>query len=139
MRLADVYLMYAEASNEVNGPQPDAVDLLNKIRRRGNLPELRPDKTGNKQAFFDAIEQERIVELVAEGHRGFDLRRWRALERVWGPPGSAGVRRLDTFGATVDTYYQNTSDRTYQQNYIFRIPPGERDRNPNLTQNIPWL
>lgn len=139
MRLADVYLMYAEATNEVNGPQPDAIGFVNVVRRRGNLPELKADKTGSKQAFFDAIEQERIVELVAEGHRGFDLRRWRAIEKVWGPPGSAGVWRQDTWGANQQRYYQNTSDRTYQQNYIFRIPPGERDRNPNLTQNTPWL
>ena len=138
MRLADVYLMYAEATNEVLGPQADAIDLVNKIRRRGNLPPLTAAKTGTKATFFDAIEQERIVELVAEGHRGFDLRRWRAIARVWGPPGSAGVWRQSTFGANVTRYYQNTPDRTYEQNYIFRIPPGERDRNPNLTQNIPW-
>lgn len=139
MRLADVYLMYAEATNEINGPQEDAVTLLNIVRRRGNLPALKADKTASKQAFFDAIEQERIVELVAEGQRGFDLRRWRAIERVWGAPGSAGVWRIDTWGSNQSRYYQNTSERTYQQNYIFRIPPGERDRNPNLTQNIPWL
>ncbi len=139
MRLADVYLMYAEATNEVSGPQADAVDVVNKIRRRGNLPELQAAKFGSYQAFFDAIEQERIVELVAEGQRGFDLRRWRAIERVWGPPGSAGVWRQDTWGANMQRYYQNTDDRTYQQNYIFRIPPGERDINPNLTQNTPWF
>lgn len=139
MRLADVYLMYAEASNEVTGPQADAVALLNLIRRRGNLPPLMPAKFASKEAFFQAIEQERIVELVAEGHRGFDLRRWRAIEKVWGPPGSAGVWRQDTWGANRERFYQNTSDRVYQQNYIFRIPPGERDRNPNLSQNGPWL
>jgi hypothetical protein len=138
MRLADVYLMYAEATNEAMGPQADAIDLVNKIRHRGNLPPLDASKTGTKTDFFNAIEQERIVELVAEGHRGFDLRRWRALERVWGPPGSAGVWRRDTFGANQQRYYQNASDRVYEENYIFRIPPEERDRNPNLTQNIPW-
>jgi hypothetical protein len=138
MRLADVYLMYAEASNEVMGPQADAIDLVNKIRHRGNLPPLDATRTGTKTDFFNAIEQERIVELVAEGHRGFDLRRWRALERVWGPPGSAGVWRRDTFGANQQRYFQNASDRAYEENYIFRIPPEERDRNPNLTQNIPW-
>lgn len=139
MRLADVYLMYAEASNEVSGPQADAIDLVNKIRRRGNLPALKPAKTANKDEFFKAIEQERIVELLGEGHRGFDLRRWRAIERVWNPPYGLGVWKIDTHGANRDRYYQNSSELTYQQNYIFRIPPGERDRNPNLTQNKPWL
>ncbi len=139
MRLADVYLMYAEATNAVNGPQADAIDLLNKIRHRGNLPPLSGEKTASKEAFFSAIEQERIIELFGEGHRGFDLRRWRALERVWGPPGGPGVWRMDTHNAQVTRYYQNTTPREYQQNYIFRIPQSERDRNPNLTQNTPWL
>lgn len=138
MRLADVYLMYAEATNAVNGPQADAIALVNAIRRRGNLPPLKADKTAGKDVFFNAIEQERIVELLAEGQRSFDLRRWRALERVWGPPGSPGVWRIDTYGANQERYYQNTSQLTYQQNYIFRIPPSERDRNPKLTQNLPW-
>ncbi|GAB3172920.1 RagB/SusD family nutrient uptake outer membrane protein [Telluribacter humicola] len=139
MRLADVYLMYAEATNAIKGPQADAIELINKIRHRGNLPPLDPADVAGQDAFFDAIEQERIVELLGEGHRGFDLRRWRALERVWGPPYSEGVWRIDTHGANQQRYFQNTDERTYQQAYIFRIPPGERDRNPNLTQNTPWM
>jgi hypothetical protein len=139
MRLADVYLMYAEATNAIYGPQVDAIDLVNKIRHRGNLPVLDASKTADKDAFFAAIEQERIVELLGEGQRGFDLRRWRAIERVWCPPYGAGVWRIDTNGAQKDRYYQNLSERNYQQNYIFRIPPGERDKNSNLTQNTPWL
>jgi hypothetical protein len=138
MRLADVFLMYAEASNEVSGPLADAVALVNRVRARGALPALAPAKYANKTAFFDAIEQERIVELVAEGHRGFDLRRWRAIEKVWGPPGGVGVWKKDTWGADVVRYYLNAPDLTYKQAYIFRIPPTERDRNPKLTQNIPW-
>lgn len=139
MRLADVYLMFAEAANEINGPQADAIALLNKIRYRGNLPALLPAMTADKASFFAAIEQERIVELIGEGHRGFDLRRWRAIERVWGNPGGLGVWRIDTHGGNISRYYLNTPERQYQQSYIFRIPPGERDRNPNLTQNTPWL
>ncbi|MGV8095328.1 MAG: RagB/SusD family nutrient uptake outer membrane protein [Mangrovibacterium sp.] len=139
MRLADVYLMYAEASNEAYGPQADAIELVNKVRHRGNLPALASDKTATKETFFSAIEQERIVELFAEGHRGFDLRRWRALERVWGPPYSEGKILYDTHGAQITRRFQNASERVYEQCYIFRIPPKERDRNPNLTQNTPWL
>jgi hypothetical protein len=138
MRLADVFLMYAEASNEVSGPLADAVAVVNRVRARGALPPLAPAKYASKAAFFDAIEQERIVELVAEGHRGFDLRRWRAIEKVWGPPGGVGVWKKDTWGADIVRYYLNTPDITYRQAYIFRIPPAERDRNPKLTQNIPW-
>lgn len=139
MRLADVYLMYAEATNEAYGPQADAIDLVNKIRHRGNLPALAASKTADKDAFFSAIEQERIVELLGEGQRGFDLRRWRALERVWCPPYGDGVWRIDSQGAQQTRYFQNMSELSYQQCYIFKIPASERDRNPNLTQNTPWL
>ncbi|MCE6991400.1 RagB/SusD family nutrient uptake outer membrane protein [Dyadobacter sp. CY323] len=139
MRLADVYLMYAEATNAVKGPTAEAIALVNKVRRRGNLPALTAAKTASADAFFASIEQERIIELLAEGHRGFDIRRWRAQERVWGAPYTEGLWRIDTHGANQQRYFQNVPERTYQQNYIFRIPPGERDRNPNLTQNTPWL
>jgi len=111
---------------------------VNKVRHRGNLPPLGPTRIDNYQDFFNAIEQERIVELIGEGQRSFDLRRWHALERVWGPPGSPGVWRIDTWGAQPSRYFQNTSDLEYHQDYIFRIPLSERDKNPNLTQNIPW-
>ena len=138
VRLADVYLMYAEATNELYGPQQDAIALVNRIRHRGNLPPLASDKISDKKAFFDAIEQERIIELIAEGHRAFDLRRWRAIERVWGEPGSEEVWMGDTHSDKVYSWYKNLNERLYQQAYIFQIPPKERDRNPNLTQNPNW-
>jgi hypothetical protein len=143
MRLADVYLMYAEASNEAVGPTGDgglALEVVNKVRHRGNLPALKPEKYADKVTFFEAIEQERIVELFAEGHRFFDLRRWRSIERAFLPPQtSPGFRMYDTHGAVRNTYFNNTSLLSYQRMYLFRIPPSERNRNPNLTQNKPWL
>lgn len=139
MRLPDVFLMYAEATNETNGPQADAIELANRIRHRGNLPPLKPDKYASKESFFDAIEQERIIELIGEGHRSFDLRRWRAIERAWNPPNTEGKWFVDTHGRKVDRYFQFQNERYYEQQYVFRIPPSERDRNPNLTQNTPWL
>lgn len=139
MRLADVFLMYAEATNELNGPQADAIALVNRIRHRGNLPPLQPDKYSSKATFFDAIEQERIVELLAEGQRSFDQRRWRILEREFGPPNGPGIKFGDTHGRQLEEYWVNTDIREYEKCYIFRIPQSERDRNPNLTQNTPWL
>lgn len=139
MRLADVYLMYAEANNMVSGPQQFAIDLVNKIRHTGNLPPLKSNKTSDKESFFKAIKQERIVELYGEGYRSFDIRRWRDLERVWGPPGGPGKAIKDTHGALYGYLYQNESERYYHQYYIYKIPQGEIDRDPNITQNKPWL
>ena len=143
MRLADVYLMYAEAANETYGPQGDgglALDVVNRVRHRGNLPALKPEKYTDKETFFYAIEQERIVELYCEGHRLWDLRRWRSIERIFSEPQtSGGYRAYDSWGALRSTWFNNMAYRTYQRIYIFQIPNGERDRNPNLTQNTPWL
>lgn len=143
LRYADVLLMYAEAANEAYGPTGDgglAVEAVNKVRHRGNLPALSAEKYADKETFFYAIEQERIVELFAEGQRFFDIRRWRSIERVFPEPQtSPGYRTHDTHGAIRDTYFNNSSFLSYQRKYIFRIPPSERNKNPNLTQNTPWL
>ena len=143
MRLADVYLLYAEAANEAYGPEGDgglALDVVNRVRHRGKLPALKADKYTDKETFFYAIEQERIIELFAEGHRLWDLRRWRSIERVWVEPQTAGgVRLYDSWGAQRNQYFNNTSFRTYQRYYLFKIPDSERNKNPNLTQNEPWL
>ena len=137
MRLADVYLMYAEAKNEVEGPTSECVNLLNKIRARGKLPVLAADKYNSKENFFKAIEQERIVELTAEGHIGFDIRRWRQLEEIY--PSPNGLTLYDTHGVKDVDYFLNAMPLDFQRMYLFRIPMDEIERNPNLKQNIPWL
>jgi starch-binding outer membrane protein, SusD/RagB family len=139
MRLADIYLMFAEASNEVDGPTIEAVELVNQIRARGNLPALQASKYANKESFFDAIEQERIIELLHEGHRGFDIRRWRMMTKIWGPVQGPGVRFNDTHGTQIYEWFNNANDLEYQQQYIFRIPVDEVTLNPKMKQNTPWL
>ena len=138
IRLADVFLMYAEADNELNGPTAESVALVNRVRHRGNLPALAADKCSNRDNFFEAIEQERIVELLAEGHRIWDLRRWRRMEHTYGGIGAPGFKWYDVYGALESEYWVNSPSLHYEQCYIFQIPEAERNRNPNLTQNKPW-
>ena len=83
MRLADIYLIYAEAVNELSGPQGtaggsslSAVDAVNLVRARANMPPVNGKFTSDKDAFRERIRNERSVEFFAEGHRWFDLRRW---------------------------------------------------------------
>jgi starch-binding outer membrane protein, SusD/RagB family len=82
MRLADVYLMYAEAVNEAYGPMgsapggPTAIEAVNKVRNRANVPDVPAQYTGDKETFREFIRKERAVELAFESHRWFDLRRW---------------------------------------------------------------
>ena len=116
MRLADVYLMYAEAVNETSGPTSECVALLNKIRSRGNLPALTPDKYANSEAFFNAIEQERIVELATEGMRPFDIRRWRKIHDIWGEANSDGLTLYDTNGTRIRDDFKNAPELNYKKN-----------------------
>ena len=72
LRAADVYLVFAEAENEINGPTQAAYDAVNAVRRRaglGNLSGL------SKDQLRQAIWQERAHELYAEFQAPFDLRR----------------------------------------------------------------
>lgn len=138
IRLADVFLMYAEADNEINGPTQESIALVNRVRHRGNLPGLLPKMCSNHDTFFEAIEQERIVELLAEGHRIWDLRRWRRLEHTYGGIGAPGYKWYDIYGAQESEYWVNSPALHYEVCYIFQIPESERNKNPNLTQNKPW-
>lgn len=85
LRLADVYLMYAEAVNFSTGGGPKATSgnysmtaeqALNVVRNRAQLPNLNAKFTANKEVFFEEIVRERAVELAFEGARFCDLRRW---------------------------------------------------------------
>ncbi len=137
MRLPDVWLMYAEAINEVTGPAGETYDLVDKIRRRGNLPPLNRALFASKETFFNAIEQERIVELVAEGSRFFDIRRWKKVEQLWPQPN--GNPLISSWNETVREEFKNAIERDFQRFYIFQIPSAEIINNPKIIQNDPWL
>ena len=137
MRYADVILMYCEAINEIKGPTDELFSLINKIRHRGNLPELNKTKFKDKGSFFEAIIQERSVEFPLEGKRFFDIRRWRIAEKIWNYPN--GRTLYSTQNTFIQDQYTNPTDRTFPRYYIYNIPEDERIHNQNLTQNEPWL
>lgn len=85
MRLADVYLIYAEAVNEaygsdgsVPGASLTAVDAINIIRQRAGMPatSVALATAAGYDSFRDLIRNERNVELCFEGHYFYDNRRW---------------------------------------------------------------
>src|SRR5690606_14944300 len=73
LRLAEVYLIRAEANYRLNN-EGLALNDINAVRDRVDLPPL-GDLSGT--AIFDAIRQERKVELSYEGHLYWDMRRWK--------------------------------------------------------------
>lgn len=87
MRLADVYLLYAEATATGYGsPQStaagyslNAVEAVNKIRNRAGVTGIANKFLGSTTDFLGELRRERAVELSFEGHRFNDLRRWLLL------------------------------------------------------------
>ncbi|PRY06825.1 putative outer membrane starch-binding protein [Pontibacter ummariensis] len=87
MRLADIYIMYAEAAAQgygaPNGKDPNysktAVEAINVVRDRAGVGHVADQFQGSLDAFTGEVRRERAVELAFEGHRFNDLRRWLLL------------------------------------------------------------
>ena len=87
LRLADVYLMYAEAAAQGYGSpsgkssnfSKNAIDALNTVRERAGVEPISNKYTSSLNSFMDELIRERAVELSFEGHRFNDLRRWLLL------------------------------------------------------------
>ncbi|MDR2774235.1 MAG: RagB/SusD family nutrient uptake outer membrane protein [Tannerella sp.] len=132
-RYAEVLLNLAEASFEL-GKVDEALDALNQVRdRAGIAPKTSVDR--------DAIRHERKVELVFEGHRYWDVRRWRIAVDKLSQPGSSLRYILDyntsKYQLRVYDNYDGptTPPRFYEHNYYFPITLNRTGQNPNLVEN----
>lgn len=83
LRLADFYLYYAEVCNELDPSDPNIIEYIDRVRYRAGIPGYKELKAqGKKDIIGDqalqrwAIQRERQVELLCEGQRYFDIRRW---------------------------------------------------------------
>lgn len=79
-RLAEFYLSYAEALNEYyDTPPTEAYDAVDEIRKRAGMPSLSRNLT--QEEFREKVRNERAIELCMEGHRLFEVRRWKYVNR----------------------------------------------------------
>lgn len=141
-RYAEILLNYAEAMNEWKGP--DATEEGCPITARVALNQVRTSATmddvvaAGQADFRTKVRNERRVELALEGHRFYDIRRWKIA-------GNDEVRNLygvkitkggdDTF-----SFEKVLIQKTYWANkmYLFPYPQNELYMNPNLEQNPEW-
>lgn len=130
IRLADVYLMLAEAYNE-DGNQTKAVEYINLVRARVNMPGINSGpvylEARTKDAVFDRIFRERAFELAGEGIRDSDLRRWGLSELL--------LNRVE-YGITGKTMFTRKFNK--DRDYLWPVPASEIEINPDLKQNPGW-
>ena len=108
MRLADIYLMYAEAGAAVQGANYKsnkcnltAVDAINVLRDRVEAGHVADKYAANQQKFMDEVRRERAVELAFEGFRWNDLQRWLLLtEYPYNIKTSQEFRRVGNYDFT---------------------------------------
>ena len=139
MRYTEVFLNYAEAANEAWGPDGtgangfSARDVIAALRLRAGLEQ--PDEylasIADKDTMRELIRNERRLELCFEGHRFWDLRRWKAdLTET-----ARGIN-INGSGLTV----VNIEQRVYNNDYMHYgpLPQGEILKFPALIQNRGW-
>jgi hypothetical protein len=145
-RLAELYLSYAEALNEVNGPSAEALQYLDDVRARAGLTSVeeswtnfssRPTKFSTQDGLREIIQQERLIELVFEGHRFWDLRRWKRGTDEWQKP----ITGWDISQKEAPAYYQQKQIflQTFRpRDYFWPIKEKSLEANGNLVQNPGW-
>jgi hypothetical protein len=146
MRLAGLYLLYAEALNEVNGPTADVYTYVNRVRSRAGLKSVQeawstysnnPTKYTTKDGMRQIIHQERRIELCFEAQSGWDLRRWKELQNVLSVP----MQGWNIYEEQAVNYYKPNTVFTSVfglRNYLWPIKDNNLIINTNLVQNPYW-
>ena len=153
IRLAEVYLNYAEAMYELNGSiTNDQLDAsLNLVRKRSNPDMVKLSNelvNANGLDMLEEIRAERTVELFHEGFRIDDLKRWKTAE-IEMPGNRVGVLWKGTQFETSWANQSNPLDENgciikydgcvwAEKNYLYPLPSNERQLNPQLGQNKGW-
>jgi hypothetical protein len=125
LRMPEVMLIYAEASNEASGsPSPKAYAQINAIRSRAMLPAL----AGLSQDDFrTAVWKERYHELAYENKAYFDIQRTRKAYNV------AANNFVNVVG------FKGEVGPVFQEKYLlWALPSAEVNNNKKLTQNPGW-
>ncbi len=138
IRLAEVYLNRAEANYHLN-KSGEAVADLNVVRTRNGfgLPEL-PSTSGKE--LFNAIRQERKIELAYEGHLYWDMRRWKLAHIEYDNYRVHGLK-ITASGSGYNFEYVDCDleDRTFlKKSYVLPVPYNELANNSAIEQYDEW-
>lgn len=146
MRMGGLYLLYAEALNEVNGPTAESLFYIDKIRARAGLAGVQsswtsysrnPSKPSTKEGLREIIHQERRIELCFEAQSGWDLRRWKELQSVLSVP----MKGWSIYEDQAINYYRarNVQIPVFgTRDYLFPLSNTAIVVNDKLVQNPYW-
>lgn len=140
IRLAELYLNYAEALNEANGPAAEVNAAVNAVRRRADMPEYNGASKEDRRA---KIRSERRVELALEDHRFWDVRRWR-IAHIVDNREVHGVKVTGTGNVTYEypVVEKRIFNASQDRDYWLPVPQSEIDkvagRNTEFRQNKGW-
>lgn len=136
LRYAEILLIDAEAKTKINNIT-GAKESLNALRNKRGLPNT-PSQTPAE--MITAIEHERIVELAFEGHRYWDLRRWRKAHLVLNNVRFTGHKGESNGVSTTYTTIpvDNTNRQFTPALYYIPIHQDEILRNDAITQIKGW-
>jgi len=142
LRMAEIYLSYAEANNEFNnGPTAEAYRCVNVVRNRVGLGDLISGLT--KEQFREAVILERALEFGFEEVRWFDLMRWKRetdfTKKLYG----MNVWRSASPPYTYTYVLHELPGRYWQANwspkwYFSAFPLDEVNKGYGLIQNPGW-
>ena len=138
MRYAEILLIAAETRIELNTELDIALNYINQIRQREDVQ--MPILTGltTQNDLRKAVRHERMVELALEGHRFFDIRRWKIAENVCNMSQIEGMQYVDIDTGELITVTTDYQKKFTERDYLWPIPYNERQLNTNLTQNEGW-
>lgn len=144
--MSGLYLYYAEALNECGEDASAVLHWVDLIRRRAGLPDVVtswtnysriPNKYTSKEGRREIIHRERSIEMIFEGERYWDLRRWKEAFSELNKPLTGWNRYEDT----VEGYYKECVIQ-YQsfetKDYFSPIKNSEVFSNSNTMQNPGW-
>ncbi len=134
-RYAEILLNYAEALNEAQGPVTDVYRFVNQVRARTGvaMPALPAGLT--KDQMRVRIQNERRIELCFEGHRFFDLRRWKLAEQFLNKS-VFGMRITPNANGTLSYQPFSVETRSFMpKNYLFPFSQNDINLQPALVQN----
>lgn len=150
IRLADLYLLYAEAINEAEGPSgahsAEMFEHINAVRERAGIPDVKtswdqhstsPGRYNSKAGMREIIHRERLNELAFESQRFWDLRRWKEASSEY----AKNIYGFRVIAPNPEEYYTKIliAEQPFaQKNYFWPIQTGTIERNPNLIQNLGW-